>query len=279
MATTPLVSFTEAPIWPLGMILLPVRAGSRVIDVEFVVVNSPSPYNIILDQAWLHGMKAVASTLHQVMKFIGWNGWQESLRGDQVQSKKCYISTVTNKPSFLEVQCVEMPDVPVLEDVGLPAEQRSTEELVRMPITEDGGRYFLVGSSLDEAERIEMLQFHKKNIKVFAWTPQEMPGVDPSFASHSLNVDSNRKPVVQKVRRSAAVHVEVVRTEVDQLLKAGAIREILYPTWLANPVVVPKKNGKLRVWVDYTNLNDACPMDRFPLPGIEQMVDAIAGYE
>lgn len=75
------------------------------------------------------------------------------------------------------------------------------------------------------------------------------------------------------------MHVEVVMTEVDQLLKAGAIQEILYPTWLANPVVVPKKNGKLRVCVDYINLNNACPMDRFPLPWIEQMVDATAGYE
>lgn len=68
-------------------------------------------------------------------------------------------------------------------------------------------------------------------------------------------------------------------TEVVQLLKAGAIQEILYPTWLANPVVVPKKSGKLRVYIEYTNLNDACPMDHFPLPRIEQMVDAIAGYK
>lgn len=57
--------------------------------------------------------------------------------------------------------------------------------------------------------------------------------------------------------------------EVDQLLQAGAIREVLYSTWLANTVVVPKKNSKLRVCVDYTNLNDACPMDRFSLPRIE----------
>jgi hypothetical protein len=137
-------------------------------DVEFVVVSSPSPYNIILGRTWLHGMKAVASTLHQVMKFVGWNGRQESLRGDQVQSKKCYISTVTNKPSFLEVQCVNTANVPVLEDVGLPAEQRSTEKLVRMPITEDGGRYFLVGGSLDETERTDMFNFLKANMEVFA---------------------------------------------------------------------------------------------------------------
>ncbi|XP_058222965.1 uncharacterized protein LOC131332684 [Rhododendron vialii] len=101
-ASTPLVSFTGAPVWPLSLITLPVRAGSRVLEIKFVVVASPSPYNIILGRIWLHEMKAVASTFHQVVKFVGWNGCQESLRGDQIQSKKCYISTVTNKQSFME---------------------------------------------------------------------------------------------------------------------------------------------------------------------------------
>ncbi|XP_058218439.1 uncharacterized protein LOC131329357 [Rhododendron vialii] len=221
----------------------------------------------------------VSFTGAPVVKFIGWNGRQESLRGDQIQSKKCYISTVTNKQSCMEVQCVEATPVPIVEDVGVPAERRSTEELIRFPIPGGEGRYFLIGSSLSIAEREEMYDFLMRNIEVFAWTPQDMPGVDPSFAMHSLNVDPSRRPVVQKVRRSSAAHIEAVMTEVDQLLEAGVIREVLYPTWLANPVVVPKKNGKLRVNVDYTDLNDACPMDRFPLPRIEQMVDATAGCE
>ncbi|XP_058223017.1 uncharacterized protein LOC131332738 [Rhododendron vialii] len=278
-ASTPLVSFTGAPVWPLGLITLPVRAGSRILEIEFVVVASPSPYNVILGRTWLHEMQAVASTYHQVVKFVGWNGRQESLRGDQIQSKKCYISTVTNKQSCMEVQCVAATPIPVIEDVGVPAKQRSTEELIRFSIPGEEGRYFLIGSSLSMDEREEMYQFLMRNIEVFAWTPQDMPGVDPSFAMHSLNVDPNRRPVVQKVRRSSAAHTEAVIAEVNQLLEAGAIREVLYPTWLANPVVVPKKNGKLRVCVDYTNLNDACPMDRFPLPRIEQMVDATAGCE
>ncbi|XP_058189227.1 uncharacterized protein LOC131306816 [Rhododendron vialii] len=81
-ASTPFISFTGAPVWPLGLITLPVRAGSRVLEIEFVVVASPSPYNVILGRTWLHEMKAVASTFRQVVKFVGWNGRQESLRGD-----------------------------------------------------------------------------------------------------------------------------------------------------------------------------------------------------
>ena len=60
----------------------------------------------------------------------------------------------------------------------------------------------------------------------------------------------------------------------DNLLKAGFIREIKYPKWLANVVVVPKKGGKWRVCVDYTDLNEACSKDSFPVPRIDQIVDA-----
>ena len=67
--------------------------------------------------------------------------------------------------------------------------------------------------------------------------------------------------------------------EVDQLLKARFIRETLYPEWLANPVLVKNKSGKWRVYIDFTNLNEACPKDPFPLPRINQTVDATVGYE
>ena len=64
----------------------------------------------------------------------------------------------------------------------------------------------------------------------------------------------------------------------DNLLKVGFVREVKYPEWLANVVVVPKKWGKWRVCVDYTDLNDACLKDSFPLPRIDQIVDASTGH-
>ena len=57
---------------------------------------------------------------------------------------------------------------------------------------------------------------------------------------------------------------------------AGAIREVQYPEWLANPVVVPKKGGKERMCVDFTNLNKAYPQDPFPLLHIDQIIDSAA---
>ena len=71
---------------------------------------------------------------------------------------------------------------------------------------------------------------------------------------------------------------QVIQPEVDNLLKAGFIREIKYPKWLSNVVIVQKKGGKWRVCLDYTDLNEACPKDSFPLPRIDHIVDASVGY-
>ncbi|RVW82241.1 Transposon Ty3-I Gag-Pol polyprotein [Vitis vinifera] len=104
-----------------------------------------------------------------------------------------------------------------------------------------------------------------------------MKGIHPSIASHKLNVFPAARPVRQKIRRFHPDRQKVIRNEIDKLLEAGFIREVSYPDWLANVVVVPKEEGKWRVCVDYTNLNNACPKDSFPLPRIDQIVDSTSG--
>ncbi|KAJ9542421.1 hypothetical protein OSB04_028927 [Centaurea solstitialis] len=106
-----------------------------------------------------------------------------------------------------------------------------------------------------------------------------MVGIDPSIISHKLNVDPTIKPIKQKRRKFAPERNKVINDEVDNLLKTGKIREVKYPEWLANVVVVQKKNGKWRVCIDFTDLNKACPKDPFPLPHIDAMVDATAGHD
>ena len=71
----------------------------------------------------------------------------------------------------------------------------------------------------------------------------------------------------------------IIGKEVHKLLTAGFIKEVHHPDWLANPVLVKKKNGKMRMCVDYTSLNKACPKLPFPLPRIDQVVDSTAGCE
>ena len=105
-----------------------------------------------------------------------------------------------------------------------------------------------------------------------------MPGVDPEFIVHKLNMDPSFPPKKQKPSRASKEHVNEVNLEVQRLKEARVIREVFFPKWLANTVVVKKKNGKLRVCVDFTNLNRACPKDPFPMPKIDQLVDATYGH-
>ena len=79
--------------------------------------------------------------------------------------------------------------------------------------------------------------------------------MDSEFIGHKLNVHPLYPPKKKKPRRSAKEHVDAVRQEVKRLKEAGAIKEIFFPEWLVNTVVVKKKNDKWRIYVDFTNLN------------------------
>ena len=123
-----------------------------------------------------------------------------------------------------------------------------------------------------------MLLFLLQNMDVFAWNSYEVPGVDPEFIVHKLNVDPSFPPKKKKPRRASKEYVDAVNLEVQRLKEAGVIREIFFPRWLANTVAVKKKNGKWRVCVDFTDLNRACPKDLFPMPKIDQLVDTTYGH-
>jgi len=106
-----------------------------------------------------------------------------------------------------------------------------------------------------------------------------MPGILASLIQHRLNVDPRKKPVQQRRRVFAFERNKAVMDEVNKLLAANFIREVHYPEWLANVVMVKKANGKWRMCVDFTDLNQACPKDSFPLSKIDQLVDSIAGHK
>ena len=152
------------------------------------------------------------------------------------------------------------------------------ENLDKVIIGDDLERFFQVGARLPLQEKEELVKLLRRNVDVFAWDAYEAPGLDPKFICHRLNVDPLVTPKKQPPRCPSNVHVEAIKSEVVKLKQAGAIKEIFYPQWLANTVVVKKKTGKLRVCVDFTDLNKACPKDPFPIPRIDQLVDAIVGH-
>jgi len=73
--------------------------------------------------------------------------------------------------------------------------------------------------------------------------------------------------------------MESIKDEVHKLIECGFIREEQHPDWIANIVHVLKKNRKIRVCIDYRNLNATCPKDEFPLPITDVMIDKTCGFE
>jgi hypothetical protein len=122
-----------------------------------------------------------------------------------------------------------------------------------------------------------LVDFLKANLDVFAWKPFNMKGIPREVAERKLNIKPGSKLVKQRLRRFNDKKCKTIGEEIMKLLRAGFIREVFHPEWLANPVLVKKKNKKWRMCVDYTSLNKACPKDQFPLPRINQVVDSTAG--
>ena len=104
-----------------------------------------------------------------------------------------------------------------------------------------------------------------------------MKGIDPSTMSHCLNINPSKKPIRQKRRAIEAEHYQTLKEKVDKLLSCDFIKESFY-SWLANPVLVKKPNGKWRTCVDFNYLNKACLKDSFSLPQIDQLVDVTLGH-
>jgi hypothetical protein len=104
-----------------------------------------------------------------------------------------------------------------------------------------------------------------------------MPGVPRELGEHRLEVYKTARLIKHKLRRFAKDRKQAIEVEVSKFLPVGFIRECQHPVWLANPVLVPKKIGGLRMCIDYTDLNKHCPKDPFPLPRIDQVVDSTAG--
>ncbi|KAL5539170.1 hypothetical protein UlMin_042949 [Ulmus minor] len=274
-------------------------------SVNFVVVDCPSSYNAIIGRPTLNAIRAVTSTYHLLVKFptVGGIG---VLKGDQQESRDIYEAAnrpsnvhrvniieapgggvATRPPATIMIGNIEVklnqvrkfdeldPREPSMEQHGEPV-----EELEEIPLFEDDlTKTCKIGSSLTGQLRTDLINFLRDHRDVFAWSHEDMPGIDPKVIVHRLNIDPSFRPVKQKRRTFNAERYMAINTEVDKLLKADFIREANYPEWIANVVLVKKANGNWRVCVDFTDLNKACPKDSFPLPRIDQLVDATAGHE
>jgi hypothetical protein len=137
----------------------------------------------------------------------------------------------------------------------------------------------MISQDLTTSEEAELLSFLDKNNDVFAWRTSDLTGRKRDIIEHKLQVNPSTRPRKQGLHKLSNEKIVVAKAKVQRLLDAGFICEVHYPSWLANVVMVKKKNGKWRMHTKFTNMNKCYPKDDFPLTRIDKVVDSATGCE
>ncbi|KAL0405935.1 UNVERIFIED_CONTAM: hypothetical protein Slati_3907400 [Sesamum latifolium] len=205
---TSLYGFAGEVVHPRGMVFLPLTMGRgtarKTCLLKFLVVDVPSAYNVILDRPTLNTFQAVISTYHMKIKFPTPGGVGE-VQGDHLQSKRCYVDAVRKgqkrngddapdgAPPGKKEKALEGENS---EETESPPKVQPAEELLNIEIIQGNpDKTTRIGSHLDEEAKKEITLCLQRNANIFAWTPQDLKGIDPQVITHHLNIDPNCKPV------------------------------------------------------------------------------------
>eukprot|EP00253_Pinus_taeda_P007704 PITA_07704 len=139
------------------------------------------------------------------------------------------------------------------------------------------GKTLNINKNLEKSQQEELTKILQKHSTAFAWEYTDMKGIDPKTCIHHIYIEENSRPIRQPQRRMNPNLREIVKEEVQKLLNVNFIYPISDSRWVSPLVIVPKKNGKWRVCIDYRELNKATLKDHFPLPCIDQVLDTLAG--
>ena len=268
--------FSGERVLPLGSVQLVLTLGDppcqATTTVRFLIVDAPSAYNMLLGRPSLNAIRAVPSAYHMVIKFPTING-VGMVCGNQRIARECYSASMKQNT----VDNIYMDELDMRDEVT--TQPAPSEELEPVQLGDQSEHLVYIWSKLAEDIRSYLIRFLEQNMEVFAWKQEDMGEVDPAVITHRLNVNPSFKSVNQKRRSFAPERQKAINEEVGKLLQVKAIREVEYPEWLANVVLVKKANSKWRLCIDFTDMNRACPKDSFPLPWIDLIVDAMAGHE
>ena len=135
-----------------------------------------------------------------------------------------------------------------------------------------------VGNTLTISEKDALVALLTEFKEVFVWLYEDMPAIDTNIVQHCILTNLTMKLVKQKLRRMKLEWTLKIKEEVEKQYNAGFLRVVNYPKWLVNVVPVPKKDGKVRMCVDFRDLNKASPKDDFLLPHIDILVDNTVGH-
>jgi hypothetical protein len=239
-ATHPLCGFGGRQIVALGKITMLVTFGfvhnTRTEQIVFDIVDMEYPYNAIIGRGTLNAFEAILHPTYLCMKIpIAIHGSQEAARkaeGNWTDSKAIH----------------NIDGAEACEQYKYRREKAASADQPKpMLLCEDiAEQKVLLGSQLSEEQEKTLIRFLFNNKDVFAWSANDLCGVNRDVIEHSLNVDPSFRPRKQKLRKMSDDKAEGARNEVKRLLSAGVIREVKYPKWLANTVMVkkPMANGE-----------------------------------
>ncbi|GKV01720.1 hypothetical protein SLEP1_g14261 [Rubroshorea leprosula] len=269
----PIYGFNNQPILVEGVLTMNVAFGSGrnhvTLSVRFLVVKMASSFNVVIGRPTLTEIRAVVSQSHLCMKFPTPMG-TAMLRGNQEVARHCYITSVT-QPQKGKDQTPKANPKQILDNqqvMGVEIIDNRLKDETRAAPVEDV-----------EEERAALIAFLRANNDVFTWTLADMPGIPNSVSQHKLSTNPLKKPVAQKRHLFGGERLQAIKEEVEKLLQVGFVRKVDYCKWVANLVLVKKANGKWRMCIDYTNLNQAYPKDCCPMPSINKLVETASGNE
>jgi hypothetical protein len=136
-----------------------------------------------------------------------------------------------------------------------------------------------IGAPCSPKEIFTYTSLFKEFHDIFAWSYEEMLGIDPAIIFHEIKTYPGAKPVQQHLHPVHPRKEAAIKLEVEKLLKASFIYPVALTEWVSNPVPIDKKGGSIHVCVDYRDINKACPKDNFPTSFVDQIVDDCAGSE
>jgi ribonuclease HI len=143
--------------------------------------------------------------------------------------------------------------------------------------TEKNPKYVKLSSSLSEEQRSEYVKLLKEFVDVFSWKYEDLQTYDTSIIEHKIPLKDDTKPFRKKLRQINPMLLPIMEKEVKKLLDAKIIIPLRYSEWVANLVPVRKKNGEIRLCVDFRNLNRSSKKDNYPLPKMEHILQRVTG--
>ncbi|XP_072078087.1 uncharacterized protein [Arachis hypogaea] len=230
-----LVGFFEERVPVSGYVWVRTTLGeyphSKTLDIQYLIVDCFSPYNIILGRPTLNAFGATVSTIHLCVKFCSQDGATITVHSNRKEARQCYNADLKMKQAPIPRINHEQRPIPV-------------DDLNKVNISNNKIQNTNIGSALSASYTEQITDSLQANTDLFTWTPAHMPGIDPKVICHGLALDPKARSVRQKKRHIGQDKTDAAVKETQKLLSMGFIREIRFTSWLANEVMVKKNSGK-----------------------------------